>query len=99
MELKGARVLVVGASSGIGRAVAPQAAVGGAHVVLAARRAQKLAEAAAEAGDGGTVAVCGVREPKQGEEVLRDAVASMGGVDVVVYAPAVDPLVRLVDTD
>jgi NAD(P)-dependent dehydrogenase (short-subunit alcohol dehydrogenase family) len=99
MELKGARVLVVGASSGIGRAVARQAAVGGAHVVLAARRAEKLAEAAAEAGNGATVAVCDVREPEQCEQVVRDAVAAMGGVDVVVYATAVDPLVRLVDTD
>ena len=51
MELQDARVLVVGASSGIGRAVALQAAAGGARVVLAARRADKLAEAAAEAGE------------------------------------------------
>jgi NAD(P)-dependent dehydrogenase (short-subunit alcohol dehydrogenase family) len=30
---------------------------------------------------------------------VRDAAARLGGLDVVVYATAVDPLVRLVDTD
>ena len=47
MELQGARVLVVGASSGIGREVAVQLGAGGARVVLAARRADRLAEAVA----------------------------------------------------
>src|SRR6185312_15259268 len=99
MELQDARVLVVGASSGIGRAVARQTAAGGAHVVLAARRADKLAEAAAEAGKGASTAVCDVRQPAQCERVVRDAVRQLGGLDVVVYATAVDPLVRLIDTD
>ena len=94
MELQDARVLVVGASSGIGRAVALQAAAGGARVVLAARRADKLAEAAAEAGDGASTVVCDVRQPEQCERVVRDAVAQLGGLDVAVYATAVDPLVR-----
>jgi NAD(P)-dependent dehydrogenase (short-subunit alcohol dehydrogenase family) len=31
--------------------------------------------------------------------VVRDAVARLGGLDIVVYGTAVDPLVRLVDTD
>ena len=99
MELQDARVLVVGASSGIGRAVARQAAAGGARVVLAARRADKLAEAAAEAGERATTVVCDVRQPEQCEQVVRDAAGQLGGLDVVVYATAVDPLVRLIDTD
>jgi NAD(P)-dependent dehydrogenase (short-subunit alcohol dehydrogenase family) len=99
MELQDARVLVVGASSGIGREVALQAAAAGARVVLAARRADKLAEAAAEAGDRAAVAVCDVRDGDQCDGVVRDAVAQLGGLDIVVYATAIDPLIRLVDTD
>jgi NAD(P)-dependent dehydrogenase (short-subunit alcohol dehydrogenase family) len=99
VELHGARVLVVGASSGIGRAVAEQAVAGGARVVFAARRAEKLAEAAAAAGQGAGTAVCDVRVPEQCDGVVRDAVEQLGGLDVVVYATAVDPLVRLLDTD
>jgi NAD(P)-dependent dehydrogenase (short-subunit alcohol dehydrogenase family) len=99
MELQGARVLVVGASSGIGREVARQLGAGGARVVLAARRADKLAEAVAEAGAAASSVVCDVRDPEQCDAVVRAAVEQLGGLDAVVYATAVDPLVRLVDTD
>ncbi|MDQ1432673.1 MAG: hypothetical protein QOF40_3275 [Actinomycetota bacterium] len=99
MDLQGSRVLVVGASSGIGRAVATQAVAGGAHAVFAARRAEKLSDAVAAAGERASAAVCDVRVPDQCDAVVRDAGARLGGLDVVVYATAVDPLVRLVDTD
>jgi NAD(P)-dependent dehydrogenase (short-subunit alcohol dehydrogenase family) len=99
MELTGARVLVVGASSGIGRAVAVQAAAGGAAVVLAARRADKLEAAAAVAGAKASIVRCDVRVPEHCESVVREATERLGGLDVVVYATAIDPLVRLVDTD
>jgi NAD(P)-dependent dehydrogenase (short-subunit alcohol dehydrogenase family) len=97
--LQGARVLVVGASSGIGREVARQLGAGGARVVLAARRADKLAEAVAEVGAGASSVLCDVRDPEQCDAVVSAAVEQLGGLDVVVYATAVDPLVRLVDTD
>lgn len=99
MELVGARVLVVGASSGIGREVAVQLGAGGARVVLAARRADRLAEAATEVGNGASTVVCDVRDPAQCDAVVASAVMTLGGLDAVVYATAVDPLVRLVDTD
>jgi NAD(P)-dependent dehydrogenase (short-subunit alcohol dehydrogenase family) len=98
MELQGARVLVVGASSGIGREVAVQLGAAGARVVLAARRADKLAEAVAEVGEGASSVVCDVRVPEQCDAVVTAAAQRLGGLDVVVYATAVDPLVRLVDT-
>jgi NAD(P)-dependent dehydrogenase (short-subunit alcohol dehydrogenase family) len=99
MELASARILVVGASSGIGREVARQLGAGGARVVVAARRADRLHEVAAELGpDAGSV-VCDVRDPAQCDAVVVAAVDQLGGLDVVVYATAVDPLVRLVDTD
>ncbi len=100
MELQGARVLVVGASSGIGREVAVQLGAGGARVVLAARRADRLAEAVAEVGErarAASCATCATRD--QCDAVVAAAVEQLGGLDAVVYATAVDPLVRLVDTD
>jgi NAD(P)-dependent dehydrogenase (short-subunit alcohol dehydrogenase family) len=102
MDLQGARVLVVGASSGIGREVAVQLGAAGARVVLAARRADRLADAVAaveRAGGDAHLVVCDVRDPAQCDAVVTAAVMDLGGLDAVVYATAVDPLVRLVDTD
>jgi NAD(P)-dependent dehydrogenase (short-subunit alcohol dehydrogenase family) len=99
MELAGARVLVVGASSGIGREVARQLGAGGARVVVAARRADRLQEVTDELGPSAGSVVCDVRDPAQCAAVVAAAVEQLGGLDVVVYATAVDPLVRLVDTD
>jgi NAD(P)-dependent dehydrogenase (short-subunit alcohol dehydrogenase family) len=48
--LEGYRILVVGASSGIGRAVGLQAAQAGASVAFAARRVERLEEAVEAAG-------------------------------------------------
>jgi len=45
-DLKGRRVLITGASSGIGKCLAEQAALAGARVALAARSAEKLDELA-----------------------------------------------------
>lgn len=99
MELRGARVLVVGASSGIGREVAVQLGSAGTRVVVAARRADRLATVVAEVGGDAASVVCDVRVPAQCDAVVDGAVAHLGGLDAVVYATAVDPLVRLVDTD
>ena len=103
MELQGARVLVVGASSGIGREVAVQLGAAGARVVVAARRADRLSELIIELAERGATgaasAVCDVRDPAQCDAVVATAVEHLGGLDAVVYATAVDPLVRLVDTD
>jgi NAD(P)-dependent dehydrogenase (short-subunit alcohol dehydrogenase family) len=85
--LVGLRVLVVGASSGIGREVATQLIDSGARVAVAARRADRLADLV-----GGTPIVCDVRDPLQCEHVVEAAVAELGGLDVVVYATALSKI-------
>jgi len=99
VELDGARILVVGATSGIGLAVAEQCAAGGAHVVLAGRRVDKLDAAVAAIGARAHGVRCDVREPEQCEGVVRDTVAALDGLDCLVYSTAIDPLQRLRDTD
>jgi len=80
-ELEGRRVLVVGASVGIGRAIATAAVRQGAEVVFAARRREVLDEAIAEAGGG--VAACGdVCAPQGCQAIVDQAVAAVGALTV-----------------
>lgn len=99
MELQDARILVVGATSGIGLAVAHQCAAGGAEVVLAGRREEKLADAVAAIGDRAHGVRCDVRDPAQCDAVVTATVATLGGLDCFVYATGIDPLRRIRDTD
>ena len=92
-------LLVIGASSGIGRTLGLQAAAEGWQVAFAARRRELVDEAAVEAGNGAVGLVCDVRDEASCTGVVDDALAAVGGLDAVVYATAVDPLVRLVDAD
>jgi NAD(P)-dependent dehydrogenase (short-subunit alcohol dehydrogenase family) len=95
--MDGTRVLVVGASSGIGRATGIRAVRHGASVAFAARRADKLGEAVAEAG-GGVVLEADVRDEADCARLVADAVAALGGLDLVLYATGTSPLRRLRDT-
>jgi NAD(P)-dependent dehydrogenase (short-subunit alcohol dehydrogenase family) len=85
------RLLVVGASSGIGRAVALLAAREEIEVVAAARRVDLLRELPFE-----TVA-CDVRRPPDCEMVVAETVERLGGLDAVVYAAGVSPLAAVAD--
>jgi len=74
------RLLVVGASSGIGRSVALLAARDGIDVVAAARRAERLDELPVP------TVVCDARKAEDCETVVAFDVARLGGLDAVVYA-------------
>lgn len=97
--LAGRRVLVVGASSGVGRALGLHAARAGAAVAFAARRLELVEAAAEAAGPGCTGLACDVTDPASVEAAVDRATAALGGLDTVVYATGVDPLVRIEDVD
>jgi NAD(P)-dependent dehydrogenase (short-subunit alcohol dehydrogenase family) len=95
VTLSGSKILIVGASSGIGRSLGLQAAAAGARVCFAARRADLIEQAAAEAS--GLAVACDVRDEQACRAVVERTVEHFGGLDVLVYSTAIDVLVRLVD--
>jgi NAD(P)-dependent dehydrogenase (short-subunit alcohol dehydrogenase family) len=95
-SLAGARVLVVGASSGIGRAFAVAAVKDGARVVLAARRREELEKASAEAGGGVCVPV-DLRAPDSGTRLAEAVREHLGGLDLLVSCVGAAPLRMLAD--
>jgi NAD(P)-dependent dehydrogenase (short-subunit alcohol dehydrogenase family) len=93
------RAVVVGASSGLGRCIGVGLAKRGASVALLARRRGLLDGAVAEAGTGARAIECDVTEPSSVAAAIGKAAADLGGVDALVYTPAIGPLARMVDTD
>lgn len=89
MRLAEKRVLVIGASSGLGRASAIALAQAGARVGVAARRVDRLAETVEAAGKGAFALRCDVNDEDACRQVVTDAVAELGGLDAVVYAPGI----------
>ena len=86
-ELTGSRVIVTGASSGIGRAVAVELAEAGAKVALASRSADKLEQLAVELrGRGREVrsVAADVTKSEDRERLVRAVVDAWGGLDVLV---------------
>ena len=80
-------VIVTGASSGIGEAMAREFAAQGARVVLGARSVQKLQLIAGEIrSQGGQAAYCGVDVTNVDEcrRLIETAVNEFGGIDVLV---------------
>lgn len=91
-DLRGAVVVITGASSGIGRASALKLAERGANVVLAARGERALAEVAALCRERGVEAIAvptDVSDERQVEALARAAEVRFGRVDVWVNNAAV----------
>jgi NAD(P)-dependent dehydrogenase (short-subunit alcohol dehydrogenase family) len=95
--LDGKRVVVVGASAGVGRAVATRAAEEAADVVFAARRRDVLEDAVAAVGRGAALAV-DVRDPGS-RSAFCDALAGGPPIDLVVVTVGVAELGSLAEAD
>jgi NAD(P)-dependent dehydrogenase (short-subunit alcohol dehydrogenase family) len=91
----GLRLVVIGASSGIGAALAEHALGAGAQVGLVARRRGPLETLAA--GGRAALAVADVTVPGEGADALDRLAAELGPFDVVVYCVGVATLVPMAE--
>jgi 3-oxoacyl-[acyl-carrier protein] reductase len=90
--LAGARIVVTGAGSGAGRAIAAALAGEGARVALIARSAEALNEAAAgiSAAGGEALALpCDVSDETSVEQAIAAAAAAFGGLDGLIACAGV----------
>ena len=96
--LAGRRVLVVGASTGIGRALAVAAISAGASVGLVARRKALLRQLQATLGRAAVALPCDVRSAIAVDSMMAMAEQQLGSIDTVVYTVGVNHLSLLADT-
>ncbi|SNZ14660.1 NADP-dependent 3-hydroxy acid dehydrogenase YdfG [Terribacillus aidingensis] len=93
--LRGKVVVITGASSGIGETAARLLASQGAHLIIGARRVERLEALASDIrAEGGTVAVqqLDVTDLEQMQEFLKAAQSRFGRVDAVINNAGVMPL-------
>jgi NAD(P)-dependent dehydrogenase (short-subunit alcohol dehydrogenase family) len=98
VDLAGRRILVVGASEGIGKEVAELAIAAGASVVLAARRVEALTEITARVG-GGVAIGADVTDDASIDALVAGCIAAFGQIDLVVYAAGSASLRPIKDVD
>jgi NAD(P)-dependent dehydrogenase (short-subunit alcohol dehydrogenase family) len=91
-DASGLRLLVVGASSGLGREIGLAASRAGARVAFAARRSERLEEIVAGAPNPALAIKCDVREERDCEHAIDQTVGTLGGLDALVYASGISAL-------
>jgi short-subunit dehydrogenase len=95
VQLGGARVLVTGATGGIGGAIARALQAQGAHVIVSGRRRDALEELAAGLGGSAEVLVADLAE----RDAPRELAEAAGAVDVLVANAALPASGRVEDFD
>ena len=94
-KIRGARAIVTGASSGIGREVARELARQRAKVVITARRRERLEELAAQIAAAGGRAECvagDITDPAVRAATIETAQSCFGGLDILVNNAGVGAL-------
>lgn len=90
LSLQGKRILVTGASSGMGKVFAQMIAAQGGQVVLLARNAERLQQTFDSlAGDGHQICVCDLTD----EDQLKETVASLSALDGIVLCAGINEFV------
>ena len=92
-ELDGARILLTGASGGLGRPIATRLEAAGARLVVSGRDAARLADL------GGRPVTADLRLPDEPDRLVATAVQHLGGLDGVVHAAGVVAFGPAVDAD
>ena len=98
-RLSGKRVLITGASSGVGMAAARHFVADGATVALLARRGDRLELLAEELGPAAHVFTVDVADPDAVATAVDAADSALGGLDVVINAAGVADAVSLAELD
>jgi NAD(P)-dependent dehydrogenase (short-subunit alcohol dehydrogenase family) len=93
------RVVVVGASTGLGRSIGIGLGQRGAKVALLARRESLLVGAAKEAGPGSLAIRCDVTDESSCRDAIGEAVEGLGGVDAVIVVAGISELRRVEEID
>ena len=92
MQISGSTIIVTGASSGIGAALAPMLAARGATIGLAARRADRLAEVLEQCREHAPASrswSVDLADLDAADRFVRDATEAFGDVDVLVNNAAI----------
>jgi NAD(P)-dependent dehydrogenase (short-subunit alcohol dehydrogenase family) len=97
-NLAGRKILVVGASSGIGRSFASAAMADGATVCVAARRRELLDKLCADAGTG-TPIVADISIPDDCARVVDEALTAMGDIDLLLFTSGAGRLTEIAAPD
>ncbi|HET7741297.1 MAG TPA: SDR family NAD(P)-dependent oxidoreductase, partial [Mycobacterium sp.] len=98
IDLSGKRAVVVGGTSGIGRATAELLASAGAEVITLSRRAQPAITTSDEVRARISHRVLDVADPAAVKRVFAE-IAAEGGVDISIHSAAVVIPAAAVDTD
>ncbi|WP_135081765.1 SDR family oxidoreductase [Terasakiella sp. SH-1] len=91
-NLQAKTIIITGASSGLGEAMARKFAPLGANLVLGARRKEKLETLADELGENCRTLVCDVSHPEEVEALAQMALKEFGRIDVLINNAGVMPL-------
>jgi len=99
MSARWPNAIVIGASSGIGREIARCLLAQGSRVAVAARRKDRLLQLQEEFADRVSVFPSDVRNYEEIKSTFQEMFASLGKVDLFVYASGVMPAVQLDEFD